>query len=90
MLAHRFNLVGKIKVKRLLKTYYECRRKQKNTPHYIQNFDTMDVIERRSILAMLIGESRIKGLSDNRINQLFEMKISAAVRELEKDLANPS
>jgi RNA-directed DNA polymerase len=89
-LLQRFNLIGKIRVKRLLKTYYECRRKEKAAHHYIPNFDAMTTDERREILKILLGENKVNGLSDKKINRLFEMRISAAVRELEQDLANVS
>ncbi len=89
-LLKRFSLDGEISVKRLLKTYYECKRKDKSGHHYIPNFDTMIVDERRKILMMLLGNRKISGLTDKRINQLFEMKISAAVKELEQDLAGIS
>lgn len=89
-LLQRFSLAGKIGIKRLLKTFYECRRKDKTSHHYIPNFDETPIEERRKILKILLGSSKILGLSDKRVNQLFEMKISAAAKELEQDLAGAS
>ncbi|MBI2308565.1 MAG: reverse transcriptase [Rhodocyclales bacterium] len=89
-LLRRFSLVGKIHAKRLLKTFYECRRKDKSGHAYIQNFDEMPIDERRKILVMWFGAKRIARLSDRKVNQLFEMRISAAVKELEQDLGTVS
>lgn len=89
-LLQRFGLAGKISVKRLLKTYYECRRKDKSDHHYIPNFDEMHTDERRKILKVLLGPGKISGLSDKMVNRLFEMKIGAAVKELEQDLGGAS
>ncbi|RQU78506.1 reverse transcriptase [Burkholderia cenocepacia] len=89
-LLRRFSLDGKIKVKRLLKTLYESRRTDKRGHRYIPNFDTMTVDEQRKILATLLGATRVGTLSDEKVSQLFQMRISAAVRELEADLAATS
>jgi RNA-directed DNA polymerase len=89
-LMERFSLAGVIRPKRLLKAYYECQRKDKADHKYIPNFDGMDVDEQRRILSLLLGESRIGGLKDKRIEELFRMNISKAVKELEEDLANVS
>lgn len=86
-MIQRFRLDGKFKPKRLLKTYYECRRRDTSEHHYIPNFDNMSTDDRRELLSMFSGNHKISLLSDKRIDQLFEIKISAAVRELEKDLA---
>lgn len=89
-LLKRFFLEKEISPKKTLKTYYECRRRDKSGHSYIPNFDTMPTSVRREILVMLIGRKGISTLPDKRINQLFEMRISAAVKELEEDLANTS
>lgn len=89
-LIRRFHLVGKIKPKSLIKTYYESARKDKLSHKYIPNFDTMLPVEQRRILSLLLGESRIRKLSDSSVGSLFKMKISVAVRELEADLAGVS
>jgi hypothetical protein len=89
-LIQRFSLEGVIKPKRLLKTFYEGRRVDVEDHKYIPNFDTMDAKEQRQILATLLGENRIKGVPDRRISELFKMRISAAVRELEEDITATS
>ncbi|EGD04947.1 hypothetical protein B1M_08877 [Burkholderia sp. TJI49] len=50
----------------------------------------MTVDEQRKILATLLGATRVGTLSDEKVSQLFQMRISAAVRELEADLAATS
>ncbi|WP_334186958.1 reverse transcriptase domain-containing protein [Noviherbaspirillum sp.] len=86
-LIERFSLTGKIRPKRLLKTYYESQRTEKSDHRYIPNFDDMEVDEQRRILGMMLGEAKVKGLTDKRVKELFKMKISSAVKELEEDLA---
>lgn len=89
-LLHRFSLAPDIAPKSLIKTYYESKRKSKLTHAYIPNFDTMSVDEQRKILSLLLGGDRIKTLPDKRVSELFRMRISAAVRELEADLSGAS
>ncbi|WP_215777834.1 reverse transcriptase domain-containing protein [Paludibacterium sp. B53371] len=86
-LLNRFALTDDIQPKSLIKTYYEGQRKNKESHNYIPNFDTMPVLQQRSILSILLGENRIRDLSDKRISELFKMRISTAVRELEADLS---
>ena len=86
----RFELTGVIHPKSVIKTYYEGRRKNKDSHCYIPNFDTMSVHQQRDILSLLLDEARIKMLSDKRVSELFKMRISAAVRELEADLSGMS
>jgi RNA-directed DNA polymerase len=89
-LLKRFSLISEIKPKTLIKTHYESKRHDKSTHKYIVNFDAMDVVQKREILALFIKKSVLSKLSDKRIAQLFEMRISAAVKELEADLAGTS
>lgn len=90
VLLRRFGLNGHIHPKSLIKTYYESKRKNKLSHAYIPNFDTMSVLEQRNILSLLLGATRIAKLSDKRVSELFKMRISAAVRELEADLSGAS
>jgi len=90
VLMKRFGLAGVLKPKSLIKTYYESRRKNKLSHEYIPNFDIMSTPEKREILAILLGENRIAMIGDERIDELFAMRISIAVRELEADLAGLS
>jgi hypothetical protein len=90
VLLRRFSLSGHIRPKSLIKTYYESKRKNKLSHAYIPNFDTMSVLEQRKILSLLLGATQIAKLSDKRVSELFRMRISAAVRELEADLSGAS
>ncbi len=89
-MLRRFALTGVIQPKSLIKTYYEGRRKNKGTHNYIPNFDTMSVHQHLNIPSLLLGAARINILSDKRVSELFKMRISAAVRELEADLSGMS
>lgn len=90
VLLVRFGLAGVLKPKSLIKTHYESRRKNKASHGYIPNFDTMSTPEKREILAILLGENRVASLTDTRIDELFAMRMSILVRELEADLAGLS
>lgn len=89
-LLRRFALTGVIQPKSLIKTYYEGRRKDKVSHNYIPNFDTMSVQQQRDILSLLLGATRIRRVPDKRVSELFKMRISAAVKELEADLSGLS
>lgn len=89
-LLRRFSLTGQIRPKSLVKAHYESKRKNKLSHSYIPNFDTMSIAQQREILSLLLGAARIGSLSDKRISDLFRMRISAAVRELEADLSGTS
>lgn len=90
-MLQRFQLDGKVKQKRVLRTYYECKRKDKSEHHYIPNFDEMSVSHKRDLLILFTGDAKkVASLSDKKIHDLFEYRISAAVRELEKDLVPAS
>ncbi|WP_456281197.1 reverse transcriptase/maturase family protein [Cupriavidus sp. JZ107] len=88
-LMERFSLTSRIKVKRALKTFYESQRSVKEQHRYIPNFDSMPTAEKRRVLALLSNRD-ISRLSDTRVDELFKMHISKAVRELEQDLADLS
>jgi RNA-directed DNA polymerase len=85
-LMRRFSLVGKIKVKSLVKAFYETKRRNKTSHKYIPNFDHMTVAEKRLILARFLVSSNIDHYSDERVNSLFKMRIGAVVKELERDI----
>jgi len=86
-LVDRFGLKHKIRVKRLLKAYYEASRKNKMTHRYIINFDQMSVVQKREVLMRYLGFKDIAHLSDEVIIRFFDMRIAAIVKELEEDLA---
>lgn len=85
-LMRRFSLVGKIKVKSLVKAFYETQRRNKSSHKYIPNFDHMTVEEKRLILSRFLVSSDIAYYSAERINSLFKMRIGALVKEMEKDI----
>lgn len=85
-LMRRFSLIGKIKVKSLVKSFYETKRRNKVSHKYIPNFDHMTVEEKRLILSRFLVSSDIAYYSDERINSLFKMRIGALVKEMEKDI----
>lgn len=85
-LLRRFSLKGKIKVKSLVKAFYETQRRIKTSHKYIPNFDNMTIREKRDILARFLVTSEISHYNDERIEYLFKMRIGALVKELEKDL----
>ena len=90
VLLERFGATGVIRPKSFLKTFYEGRRKNKASHKYIPNFDCMSATEMRDILALFVGASKASKLSDQRVEQLFRMRIRHAVKELEADLAGLS
>jgi hypothetical protein len=83
----RSGLQADIKVKSLLKTFYETRRMDKSTHRYITNFDTMGVGEKRTILVNFLGAKSINRLSDAKIDELFKKKFRDIIKELEADVA---
>ena len=87
-LLNRFHLKGQIKVKRLLKSYHECKRIDNSSHSYIINFDNMAVNEQRQLLALLTGHyQEVQKCSDEKISELFKLKIRNIVQELKSDLA---
>lgn len=89
-LLGRFSLTGVIKPKSLIKTYYEAHRKDKDLHSYIPNFDAMPVWQQRDVLSLMLGADKIQKLSDERVEELFKMRIATMVRELEADLSGLS
>lgn len=85
-LGERFSLASTIKVKRVLKAFYESQRSDKQQHRYIPNFDSMSTAQKRRILAT-ISNLDISRLTDEQVNQRFKSRIAQAVRELEEDLA---
>lgn len=85
-LMRRFSLTGKIKVKSLVKAFYETKRRNKISHNYIPNFDHMTVADKRVILSRFLVSFDLSNYSDERINSLFKMRIGAVVKELEQDI----
>ncbi len=89
-LLERFGLKSSFRPKSFLKTFYEGRRKDKDSHKYIPNFDIMGVSQMRKILALFVDDLRVSRLSDKRVEQLFKLRIRHAVKELEADLTGLS
>lgn len=88
-LTRRFSLEGEIRTKSLIKTYYEQKRGKPKGHSYIPNLDDLDIGQKRSLLAIWIGDGALS-ISDARAERLFEIKVTKAVRELEEDIAQAS
>ncbi|HBO4423377.1 TPA: reverse transcriptase [Pseudomonas aeruginosa] len=88
-LTTRFSLDGKIKTKSLIKTFYELRRGRAGNHNYIPNLDDHSLDEKRALLALWIGDDAYQ-LSAEKVERLFEIKVTKAVRELEEDIAQTS
>lgn len=88
-LTQRFSLEGKIQTKSLIKTFYELKRGKPKSQSYIPNLDDLDIDQKRSLLAIWIGDE-VREMSDARVERLFEIKVTKAVRELEEDIAQAS
>lgn len=88
-LTQRFSLEGKIQTKSLIKTFYELKRGKPESHSYIPNLDNLDLDQKRSLLAIWIGNEAWE-MPDARVERLFEIKVTKAVRELEEDIAQAS
>lgn len=86
----RAGIKGKIKVKKVLKAYYEARRTDKSTHKYVVNFDTMSTVEKKEILQSYLGANKVGKLSDAKIDSLFKMKLRDIIKELEQDTSQDS
>lgn len=82
--VERFNVDKNLRIKKLLKSYYECRRVDKDQHVYIQNFDLMDENSRKTVLTKLGVD--ISGMSSKAVKNYFFKIVRKAVAELEKDL----
>lgn len=85
-LTNRFQLKGKIKVKSLVKTFYETQRVNKHSHKYIPNFDNLPISEMRRILECFLVSKSLAGYTDKQIKLYFRTRISTVVKELERDL----
>ncbi|MCY1356773.1 hypothetical protein D9M69_432340 [compost metagenome] len=88
-LTARFGLSADIKPKSLIKTFYELRRGEKASHHYIPNFDQLTLNQKRENLAMWLGDQAFS-LPKSEVERRFAIKIGKAVRELEEDIAQTS
>jgi len=88
-LTNRSSLEGKIRLKSLIKTFYELKRGRAGNHAYIPNLDDHSIENKRKVLALWIGDD-VARLSDDRVERLFAIKVSKVVRELEEDVAHKS
>ncbi|HDQ4464507.1 TPA: reverse transcriptase [Pseudomonas aeruginosa] len=88
-LTKRSSLEGRIKLKSLIKTFYELKRGRSGNHGYIPNLDDHSIQDKRRVLALWIGDDVTK-LNDDQVERLFAIKVSKAVRELEEDVAHKS
>jgi hypothetical protein len=88
-LTKRSSLEGKIKLKSLIKTFYELKRGRAGNHSYIPNLDDHSIADKRRVLALWIGDD-VHRLRDDQVERLFAIKVSKAVRELEEDIAQTS
>ncbi|MEA5673444.1 reverse transcriptase domain-containing protein [Pseudomonas sp. MH2] len=88
-LIERAGLTGKIKLKSLIKTFYELKHGEKQEHKYIPNFDNMTIGQKRERLKMWYGDL-VDKFSDSKVERLLMIKIKKAVRELEEDIAQKS
>ncbi|WP_137983859.1 MULTISPECIES: RNA-directed DNA polymerase [Pseudomonas] len=88
-LTKRSSLEGRIKLKSLIKTFYELKRGRAGNHAYIPNLDDHSIADKRKVLALWIGDDAAT-LRDDQVERLFVIKVSKAVRELEEDIAQRS
>lgn len=85
-LCVRFSIPKDVRIKKLLKVFYECERKDKADHRYIPNYDEMDISIKRKEM-MRIGFD-LDDLTDEQADRKFFSIIKKETRELEKDLAD--
>lgn len=88
-LTNRFNLDEHIKIKSLIKTFYELKRGNTNNHSYIPNLDDLNIDQKRKLLAIWIGNKAAQ-ISKQDVERLFLIKVIKATRELEEDIAHSS
>lgn len=88
-LSSRFCPGGELRLKSLIKTFYELQRGIAGVHRYIPNFDALNIGQKRSVLALWLG-NEANELSDMEVERRFAIKVSKAVLELEEDIAHMS
>jgi len=86
-LTERFGLDKDIKLKSLIKTFYEWHRGDKDSHKYIPNFDSLSIEQQREIVSLWIGEEEVRQLSHAAVTRIFNYKITSSVKELEQDIS---
>jgi len=86
----RFDLVGLIKPKKLIKAFHESKRSEKNSHKYIINFDNFNTDKKRETLEIYLGVGKLAGKTNLEVERLFNYRIRKVIEELEEDLQNLS
>ena len=86
----RFGLENEIKMKSLIKAFYELRRGDMNEHKYIPNFDKLTKKQQREMLLMWLDKKKVNALTNEQVNKMFKQKISISVKELEQDISEIS
>ncbi|MFA1695550.1 reverse transcriptase, partial [Proteus mirabilis] len=86
----RFGLENEIRIKSLIKAYYELRRGDKNEHKYIPNLDNLTIKQQREMLLMWLDKKKVDSLRNEQVRKMFRQKISISVKELEQDISEIS
>ncbi|MEX9687910.1 reverse transcriptase domain-containing protein [Providencia rettgeri] len=86
----RFGLENEIKIKSLIKAFYELRRGNINEHKYIPNFDNLTKKQQRELLLMWLDERRVNALTNEQVTKMFKQKIAISVKELDQDISEIS
>lgn len=88
-LCKRYNVdINRLKPKKFVKAYFEITKNLRNT-RYIQNFDQMQLEEKKKILRLNFV-IKVDNFNDSQIAHEFNRLIYRNIKELEKDLARGS
>lgn len=83
-LCERFSIPKDARIKKLLKVFYECERKDKSDHRYIPNYDEMDIsIKRKEMKGIGVDSD---DLTDEQAEKKFFSIIKKETKDLEKDL----
>lgn len=83
-ILRRYNLDGRIKPKRFIRTYFEIT-KALHTTNYIPNFDKYTIEDKKNVLHSIYGDKALKW-NDEEIESKFRYIMSKEIRDIEKDI----
>lgn len=84
----RYNLGGKIHIKRFVRTYFEIR-EALHVTKYIPNFDDF-TIEQKKLLLREIYDLNFSEMNDEKIEFEFRKVMATEIRDIEKDIQDIS
>ena len=87
-LLKRYGILGKIKVKRFVRTYFEIKNAL-HTTNYIPNIDNYSIDDKKIILTEIYGKD-INELKKSEIEYFFRKIMAREIRDIEKDVQNIS